>query len=457
MLLTRHCFLLEGSLDFVGDSRDPLTEQKRLNTQHHDEMPSYFLSETIKYLYLTFDAENSILHRDSRDWIFTTEAHPIHYVPVSNSSTEGDDNLNVQLDQVRSLLKEKISNPQPSIDEGMNDTASVAENLKKEQWSKMTPEAVFVEDIQIVERGIVAGKQATAGAQDFEPGPSLRRRSLSPEEIESHGIFWSEISAINQAHDQFDSQGKGSSGGLGKRCPNFHHSDLQWTHALHNSLDYNAAHSASFSDEPFKPKNGVDEQMLTALASVCFYGTEYYSDGMRVDESNSCPIEESPDFTANSKLSNTKKNKLQPSTSASIPGATRYNMGDALGMFDVSAFPGGDGFVVKHVDSNELLEVSIFQNNPGTIQGAVILVVLTVPPPREESESALPSAKKESGTYSSLFSRISSGGSWTRRLSGSKGNVDSQGEDAQPELEDAYTRHVVGESPNLSDVPQLIS
>ncbi|EED96557.1 mannosyl-oligosaccharide alpha-mannosidase, partial [Thalassiosira pseudonana CCMP1335] len=58
------------------------TVKKVLNIKHHNEMPSYFLSETIKYLYLTFDAEDNILTQDTeRDWVFTTEAHPIHYVP----------------------------------------------------------------------------------------------------------------------------------------------------------------------------------------------------------------------------------------------------------------------------------------------------------------------------------------------------------------------------------------
>ncbi|KAL7527000.1 hypothetical protein ACHAXR_001750, partial [Thalassiosira sp. AJA248-18] len=59
----------------VGSTTTGGLNLKRLNIQHHNEMPSYFLSETIKYLYLTFDAENSILYRDERDWIFTTEAH----------------------------------------------------------------------------------------------------------------------------------------------------------------------------------------------------------------------------------------------------------------------------------------------------------------------------------------------------------------------------------------------
>lgn len=38
-----------------------------------DEMPSFFLSETLKYLYLLFD-ETNFVH--SRDYIFSTEAHP---------------------------------------------------------------------------------------------------------------------------------------------------------------------------------------------------------------------------------------------------------------------------------------------------------------------------------------------------------------------------------------------
>ena len=320
-----------GGLDFVGGDRDPQTEQKRLNTQHHDEMPSYFLSETIKYLYLTFDAENSILHQDSeRDWVFTTEAHPIHYVPVFNSTMQGDDSLNTQLDQVRSLLKESISNSPPSIDEGFSTNASVAQNFEHEQWSQKTTESIFVESIHSVEREIIASKHETVGIHDFLSGPSFQRWSFSSAEIASHGIFASEISAINQAHDQFESHGKGSGYGLGKQCPNYHHPDLRWTHALHDSLDYNAAHSSSVSNEASYSNDGADERMLTALASVCFYGTDYYADGIRVDKSKSCPIEEAPEHTKNSELTNTKnkKKKLHHSTSAAIPGATRYDMGE---------------------------------------------------------------------------------------------------------------------------------
>ncbi|TFK66959.1 glycoside hydrolase family 47 protein [Pluteus cervinus] len=39
-----------------------------------NEMPSYFLAETLKYLYLLFDDEDPI---DLKKWVFNTEAHPL--------------------------------------------------------------------------------------------------------------------------------------------------------------------------------------------------------------------------------------------------------------------------------------------------------------------------------------------------------------------------------------------
>jgi len=57
-----------------------------------DSMPSFFLSETCKYLFLLFD-EDSFVHR--RPYVFTTEAHPfdvlqIHRGDVRARKEEGD-------------------------------------------------------------------------------------------------------------------------------------------------------------------------------------------------------------------------------------------------------------------------------------------------------------------------------------------------------------------------------
>ena len=38
-----------------------------------DKMQSFFLAETLKYLYLIF-CEDSVMHLD--EWVFNTEAHP---------------------------------------------------------------------------------------------------------------------------------------------------------------------------------------------------------------------------------------------------------------------------------------------------------------------------------------------------------------------------------------------
>ena len=45
-----------------------------------DDMPSYLLSETFKYLYLIFDDDN-LIHTSKQDYIFTTEAHPLKHLP----------------------------------------------------------------------------------------------------------------------------------------------------------------------------------------------------------------------------------------------------------------------------------------------------------------------------------------------------------------------------------------
>jgi hypothetical protein len=42
--------------------------------QLRDTMDSFFLAETLKYLYLTFDSENPI---NTGNYIFNTEAHPL--------------------------------------------------------------------------------------------------------------------------------------------------------------------------------------------------------------------------------------------------------------------------------------------------------------------------------------------------------------------------------------------
>ncbi|ODV92630.1 glycoside hydrolase family 47 protein [Tortispora caseinolytica NRRL Y-17796] len=54
-----------------------------------DKMESFFLSETLKYLYLLFDIDNPINHIDS-NFVFSTEAHPLFLFRNSTVPTRTD-------------------------------------------------------------------------------------------------------------------------------------------------------------------------------------------------------------------------------------------------------------------------------------------------------------------------------------------------------------------------------
>jgi mannosidase alpha-like ER degradation enhancer 2 len=449
-----------GGLDLVQENRDPEDEQKRRHISHHNEMPSFFLSETIKYLYLTFDAENNILHQDSeREWIFTTEAHPIHHAPVSSTpilSTD-DNTVDAQIDKVRSLVT-RLSNASLEEDQKskvMNST----QHLTFEQWTRITRKTTHTDSIALVEDDVMSRKREATKEHGLVTGPHLNQGG----DIYNNRSMFSEVA--NRAHYRFPSHGKGH--GLGKRCPNLHHPSLIWTHALNgNTLDYNTEHHSSFSNEGTEVRVKGDPRMLSALAAACFYGTDYYIDGLHPDRSKICPTEEDPLFHSRVKA---RQDALESLVSAHIPGSKRYDMGNGMGAFDVSAFDNGDGFIVRHVDSGEILEVSIFYdeldssdddeaegqfNADGeeeeeeevvvdgddaaeSFSGATILVVLTLP--------TLPESSRNSPEYdktTSLSSWTLSG--WRKQLTTAENT--SNITDARSD-EDAfqirYKRHVV--------------
>ena len=95
------------------------------------------------------------------------------------------------------------------------------------------------------------------------------------------------------------------------------------------------------------PGKKVHDRMLTALGSVCFYGTTYYAEEIVGDKSNRCPIEDNPDHKSTSKTVTTEEEKSE-TVGDPMPGAKRFNMGGSIGLFDVNSFPGGDGFIVRH-------------------------------------------------------------------------------------------------------------
>jgi mannosyl-oligosaccharide alpha-1,2-mannosidase len=58
-----------------------------VNTGEKDNMmQSFFLAETLKYLYLLFSPP-SVISFD--EWVFNTEAHPLRIVPVNDNKGIG--------------------------------------------------------------------------------------------------------------------------------------------------------------------------------------------------------------------------------------------------------------------------------------------------------------------------------------------------------------------------------
>lgn len=65
----RHTRLEGGGYSSINNVMDPQ------NVEFRDKMESFFLGETLKYLFLLFSDDDSVLSIDH--WIFNTEAHPL--------------------------------------------------------------------------------------------------------------------------------------------------------------------------------------------------------------------------------------------------------------------------------------------------------------------------------------------------------------------------------------------
>lgn len=165
------------------------------SVQQIDEMPSFFLSETLKYLYLTFDDDN-FLHTDkNHEWIFTTEAHPVHNnVAASEYSPD--------FDTVREILKNRLDNKTARV-------ATHSQRWKNERWAEKTTQRQFRNDIDAIEK---AGWNVT---EVFAPV------------------------GLGRAYRILGSQGRV----LRAACPNLlHNPSTLWTRALlGGSVDYTVA------------------------------------------------------------------------------------------------------------------------------------------------------------------------------------------------------------------------
>jgi len=369
-----------------------------------DNMPSYFLSETLKYLYLIFDVgDENILHQKEggKEWVFTTEAHPLHYIPTS-SSMLGNENINeatgetdlgvlnldmsgkskshtnaeisagsggsestVKLSQPSQLLK-RISDDVESKGEMLSSKPSslLLEKFRRSlpqkspfaiplleedektlpaqsKWSKLTDEKSF--KIQLKS---VSEKQReldfTRGEQEV---PLLvNDEDLSLLKLENETDDFTEEFYVPIDKISFDKRGNGPN--LFRGCPNYHHSKLGWLHAL--NMDGGPEYEEIYVPNLFRDYDNTGKILQLG-------------DTWRKRLDNRDSLDESCSIQNLSRARSGDEAKSTATTSVLGNGMVdmktyRYKMED-VGTFDITAFE--EGFFIQHVESGEKMEVHV--------------------------------------------------------------------------------------------------
>lgn len=350
-----------------------------------DEMPSFFLSETLKYLYLTFDEDN-VLHTDQeREWIFTTEAHPIHYAP---DKYHEEDALNELQERVKDRLRGRIKG------EELVPKYSAWDILKEEKWTDKSSFDVYVQSLEPVIKKVVLGKTERRREAENEEdvfGSRLLDTFLSPGQIDISSDFFNETRAgTNLAHLTFRKEGLEKD--LSMSCPNFYSSDLLWIRALNGgATDYADAYMSSSQDEEGESNSRF--HMLGSVEALALYGA-----GVHVvelfDRSQFCPIHEEKSEASKAEPRG-DFNQNQQTGQSGQDGNERFDLGGELGSFEVSAFPGGSGFYIQHVESSETIITTIIDEElTGANRESFVMIYATTPPiGHEEQESSNEEAK----------------------------------------------------------------
>jgi hypothetical protein len=311
-----------------------------------DEMPSFFLSETLKYLYLTFD-EHNILHSDEdRDWVFTTEAHPIHHPDVSIRQDKEH--------RLQNQTKELLDRLRSRVQGGENKTPSPWNVLNTEKWTDGSPLEFFVEQMEPIVDQSIRGVAHRS--------PSITEPILSRGQVYLELDFFDETqNGLNDAHLAIRKNGSDVS--LVKSCPNFYSPELLWVRALNGgSTDYSNAYASSVHDSMT-----VTETRFLMMGS--FDALAMHGSGVHIAEINNvshlCPVKDM--ISQNAKPN--AETKTNPQNNERN-GNNHFDGGE-LGNFEISAFPGGAGFFIKHVESGEQYTTSLIQEANHETDGEV--------------------------------------------------------------------------------------
>jgi ER degradation enhancer, mannosidase alpha-like 2 len=297
-----------------------------------DEMPSFYLSETLKYLYLTFDEDN-FLHRDKkRQWIFTTEAHPIHSIPqrhgddgVINQHQHQKNDFVQEIAKVQSLLKTRLGLLKPG--------AKAKPLAMKEKWSDKTTSAAYLADMAPLrqEQQRDNARAAFSSIRDF----------LAPFSSHRVDVFGEIDRKTNVAHLTLADLGDL----LPQACPNWHHRDLFWVGAVTGGVvDYASSYVTSVVDGD----HSTNHVLFGAADALGLVGDDPQ------EELETCLL-----------TIGTKQNKVS-TTEGGVAGG--FNVASDLGEFQVATMAEGNGFHVHHVDSGDQIFTTIVEPDDTTYE-----------------------------------------------------------------------------------------
>jgi len=372
-----------------------------------NEMPSFFLSETLKYLFLAFDDDNILHNDDDREWVFTTEAHPIHHEQKKEMNDAIDTSVkNVSRADLKMLLKKRAlvqMDLSRSELRDVNKNKTLAITSQGEKWAIRTSSSQYLNDIVETEAGLPLRSVADyAGSIMLNFDIHLRKTGLIGSFVTTdHALKHKSENhmqrEMNIAGLSWNSQGLETS--ISKGCPNIHSSSLLWMNALNGGvLDYGDVYVSSLSDDaPIDKRFAVGS--LSASAALAFQGSGRFLGMAEQNESAMCPIEEA--FTVPILTAPKEENVDVPEDSR------RFDMGSDLGPVDVSVFDEGSGFYIHHVNSGETITATILSRGENI---PPYIMVYSVTPPQKAKTVQIDthtsvSWKFSSGSWKAIFNQ----------------------------------------------------
>jgi len=291
-----------------------------------------------------FDDHNILHQDDDRQWIFTTEAHPVHHAP-----------LFVDMDLDRPKLRNRVYNFLLSRRSGERKqyVKSYAPLSTKGKWTEKSSALNYAGHVADTENEMPVRRksqlhQITSGYELLQN--NFTQPSFLPIGYDD-GFAYSQQDASNIAHLSLSRSGMVSqSMAIVKGCPNVYSPSFSWINALSGgATDYSSVYISTILDEtPTDRRYGVGllsaSQALVSYASGTYLGKSYQG------RDAVCSIDQEPQQRKGEDSSTTKQS------------TQRFDMGGVMGAFDVALREEGNGFTVTQVNSGESIAVTVFQD-----------------------------------------------------------------------------------------------